>query len=92
MSRKKKQLSKRERALAEYEARQRGLRKARGVVGFLGFVPLAGSFVCDLGVTSLCVPWSWYMLMWAGIFGAFVGLTIRLVRERRQFEARSRAG
>lgn len=92
MSRKKKQLSKKERELAAYQARQQRLRKARTVVGFLGLVPLAGSFVCDLGVAVLCVPWSWYMLLWAGIFGAFVGLTIRLVRERRQFEARSRAG
>jgi uncharacterized membrane protein len=92
VSRKRKQLSRKERELAAYETRQRGLRKARTVVGFLGLVPLAGSFVCDMGVAALCVPLSWYFLMWAGIFGAFVGLTIRLVRERRQFEARSRAG
>jgi hypothetical protein len=92
MSRKRKQPGKKERELAAYQARQQSLKKARTVVGFLGLVPLAGSTSCDLGVAALCVPWSWYMLMWAGIFGAFVGLTIRLVRERRQFEARARAG
>ena len=52
---------------------------------------LAGSFACDGGVPLFCVPWSWYMAVWAAVFGAFVGLSIRLVRERRRFEAQSRA-
>ena len=58
-----------------------------------GLVPLVGSLACDGGLLVLCVPWSWYMGAWAAVFGAFVGLSIRLVRERRRFEAQqSRAG
>jgi hypothetical protein len=76
----------------EYKAREARLKKYRTVVGFVGLVPLVGSLACDGGLLLLCIPWSWYMAVWAAVFGAFVGLTIRLVRERRQFEAhRSRA-
>jgi len=83
----------RERDLAEHTARETRLKRTRTVVGFLGLVPLIGSVACDGGLPFLCVPWSWYMAGWAAVFGAFVGLSIRLVRERRRFEAtRSRAG
>jgi hypothetical protein len=80
-------LPKTERALAEHKVREARLKRYRTVVGFLGIVPLAGSLGCDLGLATFCVPWSWYMAVWAGVFGAFVGLSIRLVRERRRFEA-----
>ncbi|HTJ61934.1 MAG TPA: hypothetical protein VL333_12160 [Candidatus Saccharimonadales bacterium] len=83
----------RERELAEWQAREIRLKRYRTVAGFLGLVPLAGSFACDAGVALLCVPWSWYMAVWAAVFGAFIGLSIRLIRERRQFEAQHpRAG
>ena len=74
-------------ALAEYRARELRLKRLRTLVGFLGFVPLAGSLACDGGLLLFCVPWSWYMGLWAAVFGAFVGLSIRLFRERRRFEA-----
>jgi hypothetical protein len=77
----------RERELAEWQSRETRLKRYRTVAGFMGLVPLAGSFACDAGVPLFCVPWSWYMAVWAAVFGAFIGLSIRLVRERRQFEA-----
>lgn len=83
----KRALPRHERALAEYTARVDRLKRLRTVVGFLGLVPLAGSFGCDGGLQLLCIPWTWYMGVWAAVFGAFIGLTIRLIRERRQFEA-----
>jgi hypothetical protein len=92
MSRKRKQLNKRERATAEFRAREGRLKRSRTVIGLAGIIPLVGSLVCDLGVAVMCVPFSWYMWMWAAIFGAFIGLSIRLVRERRRFEEQSRAG
>ena len=90
MSRKRKG-SRRDRELAAYQAREQRLKRARTVVGFLGLVPLVGSLACDGGLLLFCIPWSWYMAVWAAVFGAFVGLSIRLVRERRRFEAQSRA-
>jgi hypothetical protein len=76
-----------DRALAHYKQRESQLKRFRTIVGFLGLIPLVGSLACDGGLLALCVPWTWYMGVWAAVFGAFVGLSIRLVRERRQFEA-----
>jgi hypothetical protein len=83
----KRALPRQQRALAEYRATEQRLKRTRTVVAFVGLVPLAGSLACDGGVALTCVPWSWYMGLWAAVFGAFVGLTIRLIRERRRFEA-----
>jgi hypothetical protein len=80
-------LSKHEREVADYKAREVRLKRSRTIVGFLGLVPLIGSLACDGGVLLVCIPWSWYMALWAAVFGAFVGLSIRLIRERRRFEA-----
>jgi hypothetical protein len=80
-------LPRRERELAEWQGRELRLKRYRTIAGFLGLVPLAGSLGCDVGVALFCVPWSWYMALWAAVFGAFIGLSIRLIRERRQFEA-----
>ena len=91
MSRKKRKGSKRDREVVEYHAREQRLKRMRTAVGFLGLIPFAGSLACDAGVILFCVPWSWYMAIWAAVFGAFVGLSIRLIRERRRFEAQSRA-
>ena len=86
-ARSKRALPKRDRVVAEWKARETRLKRYRTVVGFLGLVPLVGLLACDGGLLLFCVPWSWYMAVWAAVFGAFVGLSIRLVRERRQFEA-----
>lgn len=86
-ARSKRARPRRERELAEWQGRETRLKRYRTVAGFLGLVPLAGSFACDAGVPLFCVPWSWYMALWAAVFGAFIGLSIRLIRERRQFEA-----
>ena len=84
---KKRRPAKRDRAVAEYRARETRLKRYRTVAGFLGLIPLIGLLACDGGLLAFCVPWSWYMAIWAAVFGAFVGLSIRLVRERRRFEA-----
>jgi len=76
-----------QRELAEWQLRETRLKRYRTTAGFLGLVPLAGSFACDAGAAIFCVPGSWYMALWAAVFGAFIGLSIRLIRERRQFEA-----
>ena len=91
MSRKKRKGNKRDREVVEHHAREQRLKRMRTAVGFLGLIPFAGSLACDAGVILFCVPWSWYMAIWAAVFGAFVGLSIRLIRERRRFEAQSRA-
>ena len=76
-----------DRAVAQHKQREAQLKRFRTIVGFLGLIPLVGSLACDGGLLLFCVPWTWYMGVWAAVFGAFVGLSIRLVRERRQFEA-----
>jgi hypothetical protein len=86
-ARSKRAQPRRERELAEWQARELRLKRYRTIAGFMGLVPLAGSFACDAGLPLFCVPWSWYMALWAAVFGAFIGLSIRLIRERRQFEA-----
>lgn len=62
------------------------LKRIRSFVGLLGFVPLIASLLCP-GIGPLCaVPREIYLGVWAAIFGMFLGLTIRLWRERRRFE------
>ena len=75
------------RAVDHRQLREARLKRYRTWVGFAGLIPLVGSLACDGGLLAFCVPWTWYMGLWAVVFGAFVGLSIRLVRERRQFEA-----
>lgn len=61
----------------------------------LGFIPLLASLVCGTGTPFdvLCVlPSSWWLLIWAALFGSFLGLTIRLVLERRRFERGTHTG
>ena len=76
------------RRIAFYEG-QRRLARRRTFVGILGFVPLGASVACGLGqpFDLLCsVPREFWLLIWAALFGSFLGLTIRLIRERRRFE------
>lgn len=67
------------------------LRRVRAIVGALGFVPLVASLLCSTGAAPFfCViPREIYLAVWAAIFGWFIGLTVRMWRERRAF---ARAG
>jgi len=59
-------------------------RRIRTVIGFFGFIPLVASVFC---FGPLCdVPREVYLGVWAAIFGIFLGLTVRMWRERRAFE------
>ncbi len=74
---------------AEFTARQKRIARIRTWVGAFGFVPLIASLACTstTGALPFCaIPREWYLAIWAGVFGTFVGLTIRLYRERRKYE------
>jgi hypothetical protein len=78
-----------EKRRAAFAASQQKLARRRTVVGILGFIPLGASLVCGGGtpLEVLCVlPREWWLLIWAALFGSFLGLTIRLILERRRFE------
>ncbi|MBI2323384.1 MAG: hypothetical protein HYU87_00240 [Chloroflexi bacterium] len=69
---------------AAFEARMARIRRTRSIVGLIGFVPLLASLFC-FGI--LCaVPREIYLGIWAAVFGTFLGLTVRMWRERRAFE------
>ena len=70
-----------------FEAGQVSLRRRRTFIGALGFIPLAGALGCGAGVQLFCqVPQEWWLAIWAALFGSFLGITIRLVLERRKFQ------
>lgn len=74
---------------AAFAARMRRLGRLRTIVGMLGFIPLTATLACGVttGALPFCaIPRDWYLLMWAGVFGTFVGLTIRQIRERRRYQ------
>ncbi len=74
---------------AEFTARQKRIARTRTWVGAFGFVPLLASLACTstTGALPFCaIPREWYLAVWAGVFGTFVGLTIRLYRERRKYQ------
>ena len=73
-------------------AAQQRLGRRRNFVGLLGFVPLAASFAASLGCSTgtpldlfCAIPRDIWLLIWAALFGSFLGLTIRLILERRKF-------
>lgn len=89
MTRRKSAAKTKARRDAEFALRQKRVARLRTWVGALGFVPLTASLVCagTAGALPFCaIPREWYLAMWAGIFGTFIGLTIRLYRERRRYE------
>lgn len=89
MAKKKRALREAEKKQREYAEGQKRLAKRRTYVGLLGFIPLAASLGCGSGINlgPLCaLPPNWWLLIWAALFGSFLGLTIRLVLERRRFE------
>lgn len=72
---------------AEFRARMRRTGRLRTWVGALGFLPLTAALACNvsLGALPFCaIPREWFLALWAAIFGTFVGLTIRMFRERRE--------
>ncbi|CAN5172611.1 hypothetical protein BH18CHL2_BH18CHL2_12500 [soil metagenome] len=72
------------RRTAERTLRLRSLTRLRSFVGLAGFVPLLAALLCGGAAHFFCVvPREWYLALWAAIFGTFIGLTIRLSRERR---------
>lgn len=60
------------------------VRRTRSFVGLLGFLPLIAALL-PIGPLAL-VPREIWLGIWAAIFGTFLGLTIRMWRERRAFE------
>ena len=95
MAKKKRGEREAERKREAFHASQQRLGRRRTIVGLLGIVPFAASLVCGAGtpLEFLCVlPQSWWLLVWAALFGSFLGLTIRLVLERRRFERGTQGG
>jgi hypothetical protein len=78
-----------ERRKAKYSEDRKRLERRRNVVGLLAVIPLA-AWAVQLPVGPLDfigVPArDGWLLVWAALFGSFLGLTIRLVLERRRFE------
>jgi len=78
---------------AAFEESRRRLNTRRNVIGLIGLIPLVASlfavpFPFDvLGLASRDV----WLLLWAAVFGSFLGLTIRLVLDRRRFERGARS-
>jgi hypothetical protein len=92
MSKKNSREKKRERLIAEYNTTIARIKKWRSVALFLGLVPFAGLTGCDVGLAFACIQREIYLGMWAAIVGAVVGLSIRLVLERRRFQQESPTG
>ena len=78
---------------ADYEAQQRSLVRRQRLIGALGFIPLIGALGCNAGVDVLCaVPREWLLAIWAALFGSFLGITIRIVLERRKYNRGAASG
>lgn len=73
---------------AAYIASTKRLMRMRTIVGALGFVPLTMSLLClGLLVPAFCaIPREIYLGVWSALFGLFLGLTIRMYRDRRKFQ------
>jgi hypothetical protein len=78
-----------ERRRAKYAEDRKRLVRRRTIIGLLAFIPLA-AWALRLPFSPLefiGVPaQSGWLLIWAALFGSFLGLTIRLILERRRFE------
>jgi hypothetical protein len=76
-----------------FVAGQRRLERRRVFLGFLGVVPLIGWLGCGSGtpLDALCfISRDVWILVWAALFGSFLGITIRLILERRKFQRAER--
>lgn len=59
------------------------VRRTRSLVGLIGFLPLVAALF-PVGPLAL-LPREIWLGIWAAIFGTFLGLTVRMWRERRAF-------
>jgi hypothetical protein len=78
-----------ERRRSKYAEDRKRLQRRRRIIGLLAFLPLAASVtqVPFSPLEFMGVPaQSGWLLIWAALFGSFLGLTIRLILERRRFE------
>ncbi len=64
------------------------VKRLRGFISLVAVVPLGASLLCGVtDVVGLCaVPREIYLGIWAAVFGTFLGLTVRMWRDRRNFE------
>lgn len=83
---------KRDRLVAAHNATIARIKTWRRVALFLGLVPFVGLTACDIGLALACIQREIYLGIWAAIVGAVVGLSIRLVLERRRFQQETPAG
>jgi len=78
-----------ERRRAKYTGDRKRLERRRRIAGLLALIPL-GAWALQLPFGPLdfvgVPPRDGWLLVWAAIFGSFLGITIRLVLERRRFE------
>ena len=78
-----------ERRRAKYSEDRKRLERRRTVIGLLALIPLAAwALQLPFGPLDFAgiSPRDGWLLVWAALFGSFLGLTIRLVLERRRFE------
>jgi hypothetical protein len=78
-----------ERRRAKYAEDRKRLERRRTVIGLLALIPLtAWALQLPFGPLDFVgiSPRDGWLLVWAALFGSFLGLTIRLVLERRRFE------
>jgi hypothetical protein len=93
MAKKKKTEREAEKREREFREGQQRLVRRRNLVMTLGFIPLLGLLGCDLALPlgPVCgLPPDVWLLVLAAIVGSFIGLTIRLLLERRKFEQSGR--
>ncbi len=92
MAKKKRRDREAERRIVAFREQQRRLVKRRNVMGLLGIVPLVAVLSCGSGtpLEILCqIPRDAWLIAWAALVGSFLGMSIRIFRERRAF---ARAG
>jgi hypothetical protein len=85
----KKAVKAEERRRAKYDEDRKRLERRRTIAGVLAIIPL-GAWALQLPFSPLffmdvSARDAW-LLIWAALFGSFLGLTIRLVLERRRFQ------
>ena len=76
-----------ERLRAKHTEDRRRLERRRTIVGLLALIPLA-AWALQLPFGPLdfigIPPRDGWLLVWAALFGSFLGITIRLILERRR--------
>lgn len=84
-----------ERRREKYAQDRKRLERRRTIIGILALSPLA-AWAAQLPLSPLgfigLPPRDAWLLIWAALFGSFLGLTIRLILERRRFERAAATG